>query len=329
MTPLVSVIIPTHNRPQFLPRAVDSALAGMPAGDVEVIVVPNGPDQSWKQSLLPYKHNSFVRVIPIPEANGNIARNAGLAAANGEFIRFLDDDDYLISEGAVKQYALIKDSGVDVVCGSIQAKNPEGKITKTYTPPNIDDFCEAVLSPLGYYLLHAYTYRKRSISGIFWDPEIESRQDYYWLFDLCNMNILKWIRIDNIVGIWQHHWEKRISTLQDINDANMKTVQYLLQIYKNFNLNNSITKGRKRSIAQSLLHGVHAAFPNDPKYWTKIAQIAKGIDPEARPIQRMYYWPILKRIDPLTIQWLLWPKRRLSQIKRKWLFKNKLNFFYK
>ncbi len=112
MTPLVSIIIPTHNRPHFLPRAVDSALAGMPAGEVEVIVVPNGPDESWKQSLLPYKHNSSVRVIPITAANANIARNTGLAAANGEFVRFLDDDDYLIPEGAVKQYALIKESGV-------------------------------------------------------------------------------------------------------------------------------------------------------------------------------------------------------------------------
>ena len=96
MTPIISVVIPTSNRPHYLPRAVDSALTGMDAGDVEVVVIPNGPDQSWRKALLPFKKNPAVRVVRIPDSNANIARNAGLAAARGEYVRFLDDDDYLI-----------------------------------------------------------------------------------------------------------------------------------------------------------------------------------------------------------------------------------------
>jgi len=110
MSPLISVIIPTVNRPRWLPRAVDSALAGMKSGEVEVIVVPNGPDKSWRESLQPYEGNKYVRVFPIPEPNANIARNAGLAVSTGAFVRFLDDDDYLIPEGANKQYELIQTS---------------------------------------------------------------------------------------------------------------------------------------------------------------------------------------------------------------------------
>ena len=108
INPNVTVIIPTSNRPHYLPRAVDSALAGMKSGDVEVIVVPNGPDESWRDVLRPYKSDKFVRVVRVKGANANIARNAGLAKARGEFVRFLDDDDYLIPEGAVRQYALIR-----------------------------------------------------------------------------------------------------------------------------------------------------------------------------------------------------------------------------
>ena len=74
MTPLVSVIIPTKNRPLYLPNSVQSALDGMDQGDVEVVVVPNGPDNSWRRSLLPYRNNPLVRVLPIEEANANIAR---------------------------------------------------------------------------------------------------------------------------------------------------------------------------------------------------------------------------------------------------------------
>ena len=47
-TPLLSVVIPTHARPEFLPRAIDSALQAGPEGGVEVIVVPNGGDQAWR-----------------------------------------------------------------------------------------------------------------------------------------------------------------------------------------------------------------------------------------------------------------------------------------
>jgi glycosyltransferase involved in cell wall biosynthesis len=103
MTPLVSVIIPTIGRPQYLPRAINSALTGIESKDVEVIVVPNGPDNSWQETLQPYHNNQSVRVIRIMEANANIARNAGLDEARGEFVRFLDDDDYLIPGGVLKQ----------------------------------------------------------------------------------------------------------------------------------------------------------------------------------------------------------------------------------
>ena len=120
MNPIVSVIIPTANRPHWLPRAIDSALAGMKLGEVEVIVVPNGPDESWRETLRSYERNSAVRVVTVRESNGNIARNTGLAESKGEFVRFLDDDDYLIPEGAIRQYELIETSGVDVVSASIQ-----------------------------------------------------------------------------------------------------------------------------------------------------------------------------------------------------------------
>src|SRR5690348_7668220 len=97
--PLVSVIVPTRRRPKFLPIAVRSALEGM-GNEVEVIVVPNGDDDSWKQSMAAFNADGRVRIRSIAEADANLARNHGMSMARGKYLRFLDDDDYLLPAAA-------------------------------------------------------------------------------------------------------------------------------------------------------------------------------------------------------------------------------------
>jgi len=101
---LVSVIIPTSgSRPALLKRAVESALAGHKADAVEVIVVPNGSNHNWRGAIDGLKPSRQVYVAPLDKANVSAARNYGLSIARGELVRFLDDDDYLIPDVAVKQ----------------------------------------------------------------------------------------------------------------------------------------------------------------------------------------------------------------------------------
>ncbi|MDD4239507.1 MAG: glycosyltransferase family 2 protein [Desulfotomaculaceae bacterium] len=329
MFPIVTVIIPTANRPHYLPRAVKSALSGMQPNEVEVIVIPNGLDESWKESLKPYRDNPSVRVMQqIPEANANIARNAGLAAARGNIVRFLDDDDYLIPEGAVKQYNLMKTSGVDVICGAINAVNTNGEILRTFKPPAYDDFCEAITSPRGFCLTHAYVYRKACLDGVTWNPAIKNRQDVYWLFDLCKSKEIKWIHTDGIVGVWQHHWGLRISTEQNIDNSNRRTARTLLRLFNTFKKNNRLSEGRSKSIAEGLWSCVHAAFIFNSQYWTRIAKVARRIDPQSKPIQPIYNWPMIRLIDPLVVQWILWPKKLFSHFRRGWALKHKSESFW-
>lgn len=318
MPPSVSVIIPTAGRPQYLPRAVKSALADMRPGEVEVIVVPNGPDESWKESLKPYFDNPSVRIIPIPEANANIARNTGLAAAKGEFVRFLDDDDYLIPDGARKQYDLITKTSVDVVCGEINVVNPVDEIIRIFRPPKYDDFCLAVASPEGLYLPHAYVYRKKSLNGMRWNPKISNRQDLCLLVDLCKAGELHWQRCDYPVGAWQHHWGSRITLTHSSHAFHEKAVRFLIGLYNILKKNKRLNPERRKALAQSLWSSVHAAFHLNPGYWTRIAKFARKIDPQARPVQNVYNWPVIRLIDPLHMQWLLWPKRRFNHLKRNW-----------
>ena len=89
---LVSVIIPTFRRGDLLTRAVQSVLA-QDYAHIEVIVVDDGSGESLDE-VLPFD-DSRLRVIQLPVNSGSPAepRNVGVAAAVGEWIAFLDDDD--------------------------------------------------------------------------------------------------------------------------------------------------------------------------------------------------------------------------------------------
>lgn len=90
--PLVTVVIPTYNRRYCLGRAIDNVLK-QDFGPVELIIVDDAsPDGTadWVAAAYP-----GIRLIRNPvNRRVSAARNAGLAAARGRFIAFLDDDDW-------------------------------------------------------------------------------------------------------------------------------------------------------------------------------------------------------------------------------------------
>jgi GT2 family glycosyltransferase len=89
---LVSVLIPTRSRPRELGHALSSALAQRGV-EVEVIVIDDASPEPAKP-VTERDNDAAVRVIRLPaRAGAAAARNAGLAAARGRWVAFLDDDD--------------------------------------------------------------------------------------------------------------------------------------------------------------------------------------------------------------------------------------------
>ena len=97
--PKVSVIIPTHSRPQLLPRAVASAFEA--GADAEVIVVDDASTDETAQVCRGLAGIKYIRL----ETNQGVAgaRNAGILRSAGEYISFLDDDDVRLARSLEAQ----------------------------------------------------------------------------------------------------------------------------------------------------------------------------------------------------------------------------------
>ncbi len=91
---MISVVIPTHNRCDLLPRAIRS-VQEQTIKDLEIIVVSDGSTDGTDYLMDSLKkEDSRINYIAYhPGHNGNFARNTGIKAAKGEYIAFLDDDD--------------------------------------------------------------------------------------------------------------------------------------------------------------------------------------------------------------------------------------------
>jgi glycosyltransferase involved in cell wall biosynthesis len=105
MGKLVSVIIPTYNYARFVHRAIDSVLA-QTYPDLECVVVDDGSTDETPQVLARY--GSRIRVIRKEKQGPGIARNTGIRAARGEYVAFLDSDDYWRANKLSRQVPVIE-----------------------------------------------------------------------------------------------------------------------------------------------------------------------------------------------------------------------------
>lgn len=103
----ISVVMPTYNRVQTLPRALDSILnQSLPA--VEVIVVDDG-SQDGTEELIRQRYPR-VRYLRQPNSGVSCARNSGIAAAEGDWIALLDSDDAWLPGKLAAQHAALREA---------------------------------------------------------------------------------------------------------------------------------------------------------------------------------------------------------------------------
>lgn len=114
--PKVSVIVPVYNVEKYLIKSLDS-LVNQTLKDIEIIVVNDGSTDNSKKIIEIYKEKYQDKIKYLEKPNGGLsdARNFGIPHATGEYIAFLDSDDYVELDTYEKMYNKAKEENADMV----------------------------------------------------------------------------------------------------------------------------------------------------------------------------------------------------------------------
>lgn len=125
-SPLVSIIIPCYNCERFISQCVNSCL-NQTYNNIEIIVVDDGSTDNTYSILTNFKE----KIVLLKQENKGApkARNEGLKIADGEFIKFLDGDDELLSDAIEKQVCQslkYKEADNTIIYGELRRINEDG-----------------------------------------------------------------------------------------------------------------------------------------------------------------------------------------------------------
>lgn len=145
--PAVSVIIPCYNSAQYAPEAIDSVL-NQTYKNIEIIVVDDGSKDNLKEVVDPYMKSGAITYLFQANKGVSAARNAGLKLARGEYVKFLDSDDFLYPLQIEKQVQDLQTNGGGFCVSKYQVLLPSGKLIKKDVdigPPKLQyaEFIEA------------------------------------------------------------------------------------------------------------------------------------------------------------------------------------------
>ena len=123
--PLISVVIPVYNVEKYLPECLESVLR-QTYRNIEIILIDDGStDKSGKICQEYVDKYSQFKYIQQPNGGVSMARNRGMEVANGEYIMFVDSDDFLQNDAVENLVGYISED-VDVISGKLSSYHSVG-----------------------------------------------------------------------------------------------------------------------------------------------------------------------------------------------------------
>jgi len=174
-TALISVVIPTYNRPKYLKKAIDTVLA-QTYKNVEIIIIDDASETNTEQVIDSFDDDRIFYFRNKKRSGAPISRNNGIKKAKGEYIAFLDDDDEWKSEKLEKQLKEFSDEKVGlVVCYSLDKRFDMVRVSKPKKSVSHSDLLKSFnLSSTSSYLV-----LKKAIEKVgFFDVTLPSAQEY-------------------------------------------------------------------------------------------------------------------------------------------------------
>lgn len=232
---LVSVIIPVYNGDRYLSEAIESVL-DQTYQRIEIIVIDDGSTDNTAKIAQRFKDN--ICYIYQSNSGAPSTRNRGLETAGGEFIAFLDADDFWSKNKLELQLGyLSQDPSIEIVSGYQQTIQLTGAIDEKYTFENISD--PSMTLQLGAALFRKSVFEK---VGKF-NPELRYADDWDWFMRARELGIS--LRMYQETVLFYRRHDRNLTNHKELDN------HYTIRMLKK-----SLDRRRQKN------HGLATSLPN-------------------------------------------------------------------
>lgn len=237
--PKVTVIIPVYNSEKYIGRCLDSVL-NQTYKDFEILIVNDGSKDNSQKIIDSYKEKYFDIIVSIEQKNKGVAitRNESIKKANGKYIMFIDNDDYLDSDYIETFVKNIETDDYDIVLGGYRRPTETGKIIKKLQLQNEEWSKFMITAPW------AKIYKKQYLienNITFLNTNIG--EDVY--FNLKAMLISNKIKIIDYIGYNWFYNTKSVSNTIQKNITQLQVYELLNSIYDELNNGNLLENNKE------------------------------------------------------------------------------------
>lgn len=290
---LVSVVVPVYRVQEYLERCVDSLVAQSHA-KLEIILVDDGsPDRCGELCDAYAARDIRVRVIHQPNAGLSAARNAGMRIARGEYLAFVDSDDWVHEEYVATLLRLVHDHDADIsmclfswtLSDEVPPVDPEGEV-RVLSPREVLALLDGPLD-MAVAVAWGKLYRRSLFEGIEY-PVGRTHED-----DYTTHRLLSRARRTALTSAPLYHYRLRpgsimathgIVNLRDQGDALVRRAAFLTDAGLD-----RVASGQLRKAFNILRRLRRAVPPDDP--WSR--EVAEQVRSVARALRRSGRpWPL-------------------------------------
>ena len=229
----VSAVIPSYNREKTIRRCIDSILRQTYEVS-EIIVVDDGSTDGTLE-ILANEYSKKVKVIKQPHKGAQAARNAGICAAEGEYIAFLDSDDEWTEKRIELQMQVLEEKPDAVVCGNGYVVQDGRK--KIWRTPGHSGYVYKMMLVSPFALFQAMITKKENLLKIgLLDENVPSYQE--WDTAIMLSKVCEFVFLDKPLFIYYLHDGETISKdkKRDIDGREYVCQKYKYEILEQYGL---------------------------------------------------------------------------------------------
>jgi glycosyltransferase involved in cell wall biosynthesis len=287
MQPLVSILIPCYNAGPWVAQCVQSAL-DQTYPRKEIVVVDDGSTDNSLDVIRSF--GDRIRFESGPNRGGNVARNRLMQLSSGEWLEFLDADDFLLPQKIEKQLALLNNQPeLDVVYSpTLHVYEDSGSEIAT---PIEDDDLYANYFRWAYFSTTSLLLKKSAVMDVGgWKEDQEVCQEHELILRLILAG-KKFAMMPEALGINRMQYGNSVS-----RRSPLKTLRMKMALSEKFEAHllalGEMNEVRQFALAQARFEAARTAYPLDKEYARVMMKKARQAAPitSFKGVNRYYRW---------------------------------------